>query len=159
MPESGLSQGSVSTTPCVDYDRLDALRELCMPDGPDLASELIRDFLRDTPARLTELQVAVATGDARTAERHAHTQKSVSGNVGAMQMSETCRALEMAARAGDLATAGALCITLWADCERVTPLLGATLPAAEAVPTSAGAAGMLTRVAASSTPVTPQETA
>lgn len=52
----------------------------------DLAGEVVLVFLSDIPNQLTSLQAALDTGDAKTAERVAHSVKGASATVGAEVM-------------------------------------------------------------------------
>jgi HPt (histidine-containing phosphotransfer) domain-containing protein len=69
--------------------------------GQEFLLELIDVYLEDTPARLASLQQAVATGDTAELIRQAHTLKSSSANVGAMELSVLAKALELAGRNGE----------------------------------------------------------
>lgn len=61
-------------------------------------------FERDAPARVAAIHAAVATGDAGTAARPAHSLKSSAGQLGAVGLQRACDEIEKAAERGDLAT-------------------------------------------------------
>jgi len=69
--------------------------------GQEFLLELIDVYLDDTPARLAILQKAVEAGDIAELIRQAHTLKSSSANVGAMELSALAKALELAGRNGE----------------------------------------------------------
>ncbi|MCB9898754.1 MAG: Hpt domain-containing protein, partial [Planctomycetes bacterium] len=82
----------------IDASALDELREY----GPEVLGELIDIFLEDTPNRLDELWKAVECGDAHGTEQNAHALKSSCAQLGALELSELCKKLEMLGRSGDL---------------------------------------------------------
>lgn len=68
--------------------------------GADFLVELIDVYLADTPNRLALLRRAIESGDAETCVREAHTLKSSSANLGALELSASAREIEAAGRAG-----------------------------------------------------------
>ena len=60
---------------------------------------MLRRYLAGQKEVVKEIRQALAAGDTATAERIAHTTKSVSGNVGATQVQQRAEALESALRA------------------------------------------------------------
>ena len=64
--------------------------------------ELIDAFLADSATQLQAIDIAVAAGDPEAVVRPAHTLKSASATLGAMQLSTSARTLEMAGRAGSI---------------------------------------------------------
>jgi HPt (histidine-containing phosphotransfer) domain-containing protein len=60
-------------------------------------------FLDDAPERVAEMIRGVDTGDLDLMIRSAHTLKSAAANMGAMMLSQICRAMEKAARDEDAA--------------------------------------------------------
>ena len=89
--------------PAVDTGVLD---ELASSVGGDtgFVAELIGTYLDDAPVHLAEIAAAGASGDAAALVRPAHTLKSSSATVGAMQLSVRARSLEMAGRSGEIDT-------------------------------------------------------
>jgi signal transduction histidine kinase/DNA-binding response OmpR family regulator/HPt (histidine-containing phosphotransfer) domain-containing protein len=84
--------------PTVDLTPL----RLIIGEDTHILIELIDAFLQNTPARITELHQAMTNQDAYIFRHTAHTLKGSSANMGAMRMSEICRELEAAGRAGQL---------------------------------------------------------
>lgn len=82
----------------LDMEVIDGLRELGGDDDPGLLLEVIGMFLEDAPTRILEIQQGLARGDIKLLERAAHSLKSASANVGAMQLSTVCKRIEEIAR-------------------------------------------------------------
>ena len=70
--------------------------------GGDLAfiDELVDTYLDDGAAQIEALRAAVESGVVADLVRPAHSMKSSSLNVGALELGELCRALEEHARSG-----------------------------------------------------------
>ena len=80
------------------------LEELRASVGGDTAfvRDLIEAYLADSAGQLAAIEAALAADDAEALVRPAHTLKSSSATVGAMDLSALARTLEMAGRAGAL---------------------------------------------------------
>ena len=102
---------------------LENLRQLETPDSPGFFAEVCRQFVTDAKKRITSLQKAVAAGDPTTAEREAHSLKSMSAMVGASRMSRRCVELESSAHEGDLSRHAEGIAWLRAELERVARAL------------------------------------
>jgi CheY-like chemotaxis protein/HPt (histidine-containing phosphotransfer) domain-containing protein len=74
-----------------------ALRMLEHDVGPRAVTDVVDSYLRDTPVRIAALRAAVAAGDARTASREAHSLKSSSATVGALEVAAIAAELEESA--------------------------------------------------------------
>lgn len=85
---------SQSSLPPVDAEVLEMLASLQEPGEPDLLTELVTLFLRDTPERLRDLEPRPL--EARHAARVGHAVKGSAGNLGATQLQELAHALEQA---------------------------------------------------------------
>ncbi|MGH2401139.1 MAG: Hpt domain-containing protein [Candidatus Limnocylindria bacterium] len=85
------------------------LEELRASVGGDTAfvRDLIEAYLADSAGQLEAIEAALAADDAEALVRPAHTLKSSSATVGAMDLSALARTLEMAGRAGSLGDAEA----------------------------------------------------
>jgi hypothetical protein len=79
--------------------------------------QLVETYLRDTSARLTELQNAVEAGDPETVARIGHALRGSSGNLGATTIVRLCVELEAIAASPDLTVAASIH-------ERITTELG-----------------------------------
>ena len=69
----------------------------------DFVDELVDTFLADARVQLDTMRAASAAGDLPTLTRAAHSLKTGSLNVGAMELGGSCRALEEAGRSGAVA--------------------------------------------------------
>jgi HPt (histidine-containing phosphotransfer) domain-containing protein len=64
---------------------------------PDLLARIIKMYLTHAPVALADMAAAAAEGDCERMARQAHSLKSSSANLGAMQLSALCRELEATA--------------------------------------------------------------
>jgi HPt (histidine-containing phosphotransfer) domain-containing protein len=76
-----------------------AFAQLLETVGGDRAflAELIETYLADSPGLLDEMRVALTADDRVALRRAAHTLKSTSSSLGALELAATCRELEGAA--------------------------------------------------------------
>ncbi|MGZ8499370.1 MAG: Hpt domain-containing protein [Candidatus Binatia bacterium] len=81
----------------------DKAREWAAEFGEDFVVELAGDFLSDAAARMARLRQALARGDADSLRLEAHTLKSSSANMGALEFADLAKRFEAAGRDGDLA--------------------------------------------------------
>ena len=82
----------------LDYDALNTLKDVMEDDF----SLLIDTFIQDSTERLQKLQTIITSGNADLIRRAAHSFKGSSSNVGAMNLSSLCAALERKALEGNL---------------------------------------------------------
>jgi CheY-like chemotaxis protein/HPt (histidine-containing phosphotransfer) domain-containing protein len=68
----------------------------------ELARRVVEGFVRDIPRQIEALRGYLEAGDARSAERQAHTIKGASANVGGEALCAVASEMEKAAGAGDL---------------------------------------------------------
>ena len=87
--------------------------------GPDFMPELVEAYLEDTPVQIAALRRALASGEAETFRRAAHSIKSTSKNFGASSLAEQARELEILGREARLEGAGSLLDALEAVFEQV----------------------------------------
>lgn len=73
--------------------------------GADFIAELIDTYNTETQALIDQLGQALASGEAASFGRYAHSIKSSSASFGAMEFSQLARELEMMGRANDLSGA------------------------------------------------------
>jgi len=67
--------------------------------------ELIEAFLEDGREQIAAMRRSLADGDAPTFQRAAHSLKSSSANLGALELSAQAKALELLAKEGNLQAA------------------------------------------------------
>jgi HPt (histidine-containing phosphotransfer) domain-containing protein len=89
----------------------------------DFVDELVDTFLEDGRAQIEGMRASLADGDTERLGRAAHSLKSGSLNVGALDLGATCRSLEEAARAGDVPDAGERIDAIAAGFEAVRTVL------------------------------------
>jgi HPt (histidine-containing phosphotransfer) domain-containing protein len=85
----------------LDLSAIEALRSLSPDTDGSFLRELIEIYLQDTPARLAELEAALARGDAPVATRAAHTVKGSSSNFGAANLAKLAQEIENLGKAGN----------------------------------------------------------
>jgi HPt (histidine-containing phosphotransfer) domain-containing protein len=102
---SGIPSGSGIIDPIV----IQGLRDLGGEDEPGLLAELIDIFLEDAPQRMKDITEGLAGGDFGRVERGAHTLKSSSANIGALDLSDVCRQIVESARTHRTETLPELC--------------------------------------------------
>lgn len=87
-------------------------------DDPAFLAELVDTYLEDGAAQVAALRAAASAADQAALVRPAHTLKSSSASIGALELAERCRTLEADARDGtvaDMATRVEACGRLFAD--------------------------------------------
>lgn len=87
----------------VDPAVLDSIRELQQEGGAEILPQIIDMFLNDTPRRLDQIKQSLASHDAAALFEIAHSLKSSSANLGAMQLSNLFKDMELLARQNKLA--------------------------------------------------------
>ena len=107
----------------LDPRALASIRELESPDQPAVLDQVIGLFLSDTPKQLQRLTAAASTGDAHALAQIAHSLKSGSRNLGALELGQLCERLEHLAKHGDVAGAVALAAPVHHEFLLVRPLL------------------------------------
>lgn len=90
----------------VVFDK-EGLLERVMEDE-ELVRELIDEFLKEIPERLSDLEKALAQPDYQQIRSQGHTIKGTSGNMGAIALQKVAARLEAAGQADDLETAASL---------------------------------------------------
>lgn len=91
----------------IDPDVIDALLDAVDGDREFLA-ELIETWLDDAPRQLALLEAAATEGDASGVVTPAHTLKSTSASLGAMEVAELARIMEHDARSGSSVDPGSI---------------------------------------------------
>lgn len=106
----------------IDRQVVENLREL-NPDDPNFLRELIDLFLEDFPARVAEIEQALAAKDAVLLTRAAHTIKGSSGNFGAARLARVAREMEMQGKSAAFNEAAATLGSLRAEFAQVSAAL------------------------------------
>ena len=97
LPEEMVPETAAETAV---FDRAGMMTRL-MDDG-ELARTVAQGFLQDIPRQIEVLRGFLAEGKASSVERQAHTITGAAANVGGERLREVARAIEKAARAGEL---------------------------------------------------------
>lgn len=90
--------------PVLARDIFDRLRQAAA-SNPEVLAELCRDYILEARQALSQIQAALAEGDASRLRERAHYVKGSSLMIGARQLAECCAALEQTGRDGDLSSA------------------------------------------------------
>jgi signal transduction histidine kinase/DNA-binding NarL/FixJ family response regulator len=86
----------------LDGKALAEIRELGDDAAQSFLEQVVELYLESAPTLIEQLRGGLSSADAGAVRAAAHTLKSSSANVGAMQLAEMCRRLEAAARTGAL---------------------------------------------------------
>lgn len=90
----------------LDGKTLQSLRQMAGARAKEVLPQIIDNYITEAPQLLQAMRAAVATGDAAALQQAAHKLRSASANLGAIAVSELCKALEVMGGAGT--TFGAL---------------------------------------------------
>jgi histidine phosphotransfer protein HptB len=83
----------------IDLPTFEALKEAM---GADFLPELIQTYFEETPQLLARLQASLSKKDCDSFRQAAHSIKSTSNSLGALEFGALARELEFMARAGNL---------------------------------------------------------
>ncbi|HTP94435.1 MAG TPA: Hpt domain-containing protein [Burkholderiales bacterium] len=108
----------------IDPAALDLIRSLQPESGDELVAHLVSIYLEDAAKHVAAIRRAVVGSDAELLRVAAHTLKSSSAQLGARKLSESCKALEIAARGNDLSSGDRLASDLESEFVRVRAALG-----------------------------------
>ena len=90
-------QGDGETT-AIDLSVLESICEMAGEEASLLVEEMITSYLEDTEIRLQAIAEAVRQADAETIHQAAHSMKSSSANLGAVNLARLCEELEQLGR-------------------------------------------------------------
>jgi HPt (histidine-containing phosphotransfer) domain-containing protein len=114
--------------PVLDPNAIAALREL-NPGDDAFFRDLVQIYLDDSPARIAEMEQALAHGDAHRLTLAAHSLKGSSANFGAGALRAMCERAEHLGRQNSLGDIPALLPPLKDEFGRVRAELESMLPA------------------------------
>jgi two-component system sensor histidine kinase/response regulator len=117
LPKSPFDAAPVPAA--VDEAVLDGIRALNRARGDVIVARVVTAYLASAPSQIDEIRGCIEEGDAEGLRFVAHSLKSSSGNVGARGLRDLARALEEAARAGELGVAKDLAARLDEEWGRV----------------------------------------
>ncbi|RLJ16013.1 hypothetical protein DJ031_17155 [bacterium endosymbiont of Escarpia laminata] len=111
----------------LDQRALDKIRALQRPGAPDILSKIIGIYLNTTPGLMEKMKDTAVNGDADVLYQTAHSLKSSSANLGAMQLTAICKELEAIGREGKIQKAQPLMESLKIEYQKVEMELLANL--------------------------------
>ncbi len=111
----------------LDQRVLDKIRALQRPGAPDILGKVIGIYLNTTPGLMERMKDTAVNGDADILYQAAHSMKSSSANLGAMQLSAICKELEAIGREGEIHKAQPLMESLKIEYQKVEMELLANL--------------------------------
>jgi CheY-like chemotaxis protein/HPt (histidine-containing phosphotransfer) domain-containing protein len=83
----------------IDQKALDNIRKLQRPGAPSILDKIIDLYFVDAPRQILTMRDALAAGDDLALKRAAHTLKSSSANLGALDLAGSCKKMEDAGAA------------------------------------------------------------
>ncbi len=129
-PSSGLNQYEVNPAQTqgqpdspIDRSMLDSIRMLQGNSEEDLLQKVIKNYLHDSAQLMNTLQKAIENEDCDSIRMAAHSLKSSSSNVGAIQVSSLCKKLEQNGREKILEGVNGLFIELQNEYDQARLLL------------------------------------
>lgn len=78
----------------LDQEKLDAIRALQRPERPNLLKKIIVMYQQTAPALVQTICDAIHSGDSLSLQEAAHSLKTASANLGAVEMAAICKELE-----------------------------------------------------------------
>lgn len=102
-------EGHMGQLKSINADVIENLKSL---GGMDLLAELNIVFIRTSEELIKDIHKAISTNDSTLLQEKAHSLKSSSGNMGALQLSEICMQLEKIGHSKNLSQAQALAQSL-----------------------------------------------
>ena len=93
-------QTETESEPLLEQHVLDKIRALQQPGKPSILGKIIKLYLENSPGLITTLRESVEQGDGGALCEAAHSLKSSSANLGAIQLMAVCKELEDMGRDG-----------------------------------------------------------
>ncbi len=94
-----------SDKPAIDWQILNALRQMAGKRAAEVIGDLIASYLEDVPSRLSKMNSALQHGDAPALRQSAHALRSSSLNLGATYLAHLCQEVEAIALTSKIAEA------------------------------------------------------
>ena len=123
----------MATTEIIDQDAFDRFFDSLGGDA-EFLSELVQAYLDSSPGLFVSMQQAIASGDAPTLQRAAHSLKTGSANFGALEFAAQCKELEGIGKTGALDNAKDKYSQLEAAYTKVAAALQARVQSARSAP-------------------------
>ncbi|MBL6999332.1 MAG: response regulator, partial [Gammaproteobacteria bacterium] len=106
--ETKSSPNSLDSTTELQKRPLDNIRAMQQPGSPSILNRIITIFLQESPKLLASIQHAVSEKDSTSLLEAAHSLKSSSANLGALELAAISRELEALGKAENMVQAGEL---------------------------------------------------
>ncbi|MDP5337331.1 MAG: PAS domain S-box protein, partial [Nodularia sp. (in: cyanobacteria)] len=106
----------------IDTKILSSLRDMMSGDETEF-KQLLNCYLTEAPKCIQNIKASHATQDAQALWKVAHTLKSSSASVGALNLAQICKQLEAKGRINDLETSEEICSQLYQEYELVKKAL------------------------------------
>ncbi|MCD4755755.1 MAG: response regulator [Deltaproteobacteria bacterium] len=100
MEQSAGPDEHKETEPLLEQHALDKIRALQRPGKPNILGKIIKLYLESSPELITTVRESVEQGDSKALCEAAHSLKSSSANLGAIQLAAVCKELEDMGREG-----------------------------------------------------------
>jgi HPt (histidine-containing phosphotransfer) domain-containing protein len=86
----------------IDLEALDNICALQRPGAPQILEKIVKLYIDDAPRLIRSMREAAASSDHATLQLAAHSLKSASAHVGALNVAKLSKELEAEARAGSV---------------------------------------------------------
>jgi CheY-like chemotaxis protein len=96
----------------VDLQVLDSIRSLQQAGGPDILAKMIDIFTSEAPHYIEQLKLAMSQSNTEGLCKAAHSLKSISGNLGALQLAQMAKDLETMGYSDTVSKAGELIVAI-----------------------------------------------
>jgi HPt (histidine-containing phosphotransfer) domain-containing protein len=102
----------VPPRPVIQSKFLDNIRALQQTGGPDPLKKVVGHYFTSSPLLLDTIHKGIANADPTSIHQAAHSLKSSSANLGALNLSDLCKKMESLGRAGSIAGAAELMVQI-----------------------------------------------
>ena len=98
-PQPLTKEGDEQTSSTLDEQVIESIRKMAGTAAPGLIKQLVESYLREAPDMLTSIYQAMETKDCVAMYKAAHSLRSSSANLGAIQVARVCAIVEEQGRA------------------------------------------------------------
>jgi len=119
QPRQKALQGTISKESILDVSVLQSIREMGGAKADIILSNIIQDYLENTPRHLQQIQKAITTANPDLLRQSSHTLGSSSATLGATSFAKSCKQLENLGRSGQVTGAKRQFVQLQIEYEKV----------------------------------------
>ncbi len=94
LPASRQGEKEINNNSAIDLSVLESICEMAGEEASLLLEEMVTSYLDDTEIRLQAIASAIEAADSESIFQAAHSMKSSSANLGAVNLSQLCEELE-----------------------------------------------------------------